>query len=293
MTGDGMNDAPRAWRFQGGELPLGKRTLIMGVVNVTPDSFSDGGRFLEAGAGVEQGLRLLDEGADMLDIGGESTRPGAEPLPTSQELARVLPVIRGVLDQAPEALISIDTYKAPVAREAVAAGARVINDVTALAGDADMAHAAAELEAGLVLMHMQGEPSTMQKNPTYQNVVEEVAAFLGERSRQAQAAGVAAQAVMVDPGIGFGKSLGHNLALIRNLARLGGLGHPVLLGASNKSMLGMLSGRPLGQRLHATLGAHVAAALLGADMVRVHEVAPVKDALAVADAVFRENCHHG
>ncbi len=275
------------WALPRAELPWGRRTLIMGVVNVTPDSFSDGGLFLEPRAAVEQGLKLLAEGADLLDIGGESTRPGSQPVPAEAELERVLPVIQGILDQAPSAVISIDTYKARVAEEALRAGAQVINDVTALRGDPDMARVAAASGAGLVLMHMQGEPRTMQDNPTYGDVLAEVGAFLAERAAAAEAAGVERARIVIDPGIGFGKTLEHNLALIRGLPQLRAQGYPVLLGASRKAMLGLITGKPADQRLWATIGVHVAGALLGADVVRVHEVEPVRDAVMVADAVAR------
>jgi dihydropteroate synthase len=279
-----MAEAARRWALPGGGLDL-DRTRIMGVVNVTPDSFSDGGRFLRADTAVEQGLKLVEEGADLVDIGGESTRPGSEPISAEEELARVLPVIRGILQRAPGAVVSIDTSKAAVAGKALEAGARVINDITALAGDPDMAGLAADSGAGLVLMHMQGKPRDMQKNPAYRDVVAEVGGFLESRAAAALQAGVRPEAIVVDPGIGFGKRLEHNLALIRGLDELRRLGYPLLLGASRKSFLGLITGRELDQRLFATVGAHAVGALLGADIVRVHEVAPVRDAVLVADAV--------
>lgn len=282
--------APRAagiWPLPRTNLPWGERTLIMGVVNVTPDSFSDGGRFLETGAAVEQGLKLLAEGADVLDIGGESTRPGSDPTSPADELKRVLPVIQGVMERAPRAVISIDTYRTQVASEAIAAGAQVINDVTALRGDSAMAALAASSGAGLVLMHMRGQPKTMQVNPEYDDVVGEVGAMLAARAQAAQAAGVARERIVLDPGIGFGKNLQHNLTLIRNLGRLRAVGYPVLLGASRKAMLGMITGKASDQRLWSTIGVHVAGAMLGADMVRVHDVEPVRDAILAADAVLR------
>ncbi len=275
------------WRLPRGELALGRRTLIMGIVNVTPDSFSDGGRFLSPQAAVDQGLRLLDEGADILDVGGESTRPGAEPVPAEEEQARVLPVIRGILARRPGAVVSIDTYKAAVAAAALEAGAQIVNDVTALRGDADMAALVAQRGAGLVLMHMRGEPRTMQKDPRYDDVVAEVTAFLQRQAQAAQEAGVAREAIVVDPGIGFGKNLEHNLALIRHLGSLRALGYPVLLGASRKTFIGQLTGREQPRdRLWGTLGAHVVGAALGADIVRVHDVAPLKEALVVTDAIL-------
>jgi dihydropteroate synthase len=259
----------------------------MGVVNVTPDSFSDGGRFYETQTAIEHGLRLLAEGADVLDIGGESTRPGSEPITGQEELGRVLPVIQGVLAKAPQAVISIDTYRSQVAHEAIQAGAQIINDITALRGDAGMAAQAASSGAGLILMHMQGQPKTMQADPTYEDVVAEVGDFLAAQAQAAQAAGVAPERIVIDPGIGFGKTLDHNLALIRGLPALRKRGYPVLLGASRKAMLGKITGKPTEERLWATIGVHVAGAMLGADMVRVHDVEPVRDAILVADAVVR------
>jgi len=261
--------------------------LIMGVINVTPDSFSDGGQFFGSRAAVDQGLKLLAQGADVLDIGGESTRPGSEPITTEEELRRVMPVIQGVLAGAPQAILSIDTYRAQVAGEALRAGVQIINDVTALRGDAGMAAMAVSSGAGLILMHMQGKPKTMQAKPTYNDVVADVGGFLLSQARAAQAAGVARDRIVIDPGIGFGKTLQHNLALIRGLPKLRELGYPVLLGASRKSMLGFITGKPTEERLWASIGVHVAGAMLGVDMVRVHDVEPVRDAILVADAVLR------
>jgi len=196
------------------------RPQVMGVLNVTPDSFSDGGHFFEAETAIRQGLKLLAEGADVLDIGGESTRPGSEPVTGDEELRRVLPVIKGVLSEEPQAVISIDTYRAQVAGEAIKAGAQIINDVTALRGDADMVAIAASSGAGLVLMHMQGQPKTMQVNPEYEDVVDEVGDFLLAKAQEAQGAGVARDCIVIDPGIGFGKRIEHNLALMRHLSAL-------------------------------------------------------------------------
>lgn len=269
-----------------GELVLGPRTLIMGVINVTPDSFSDGGLFLDQDRAVAQGLRLAAEGADILDVGGESTRPGSEPTPAEMEMERVLPVIRALSAQT-QAVLSIDTSKAQVARAALEAGAQIINDITALRGDPALASLAAASGAGLVLMHMQGSPRTMQADPHYDDVVAEVRDFLAAQALAAQAAGVPPERIIVDPGIGFGKKPEHNLALIRNLGQLAQLGYPVLLGASRKSFIGLLTGREdPRERLWGSLGVHVLGAALGADLVRVHEVAPYQEALAVSDAVM-------
>lgn len=271
--------------FRGGSLPLGQGTLVMGVVNVTPDSFSDGGLFLSTQAAVEQGVRLWEEGAHLLDVGGESTRPGSDSVPVEEEIRRVVPVIQALAAQT-SAVISIDTMKAPVARAALEAGAAVINDVAALRFDPDMAALAAESGAGLILMHMLGSPKTMQANPVYEDVVAEVTAFLAARAGAARAAGVPPERIVVDPGIGFGKTLAHNLTLIRRLDRLAALGYPVLLGASRKAFIGTLTGRPALERLYGTLGVHVLGAALGADLVRVHDVGPLVEALKVVDAVL-------
>eukprot|EP01022_Parablepharisma_sp_SALTPOND_P002777 TRINITY_DN11123_c0_g6_i1.p2 TRINITY_DN11123_c0_g6~~TRINITY_DN11123_c0_g6_i1.p2 ORF type:complete len:290 (+),score=126.93 TRINITY_DN11123_c0_g6_i1:49-918(+) len=275
-----------------GGLELGPRTLIMGVVNVTPDSFSDGGLFYDEANAIEQGLALAEEGADILDVGGESTRPGSEPISAGEEMERVLPVIEALACHCP-AVVSIDTYKAEVAQAALETGAQIINDVTALRGDKRMAGLAAASGAGLILMHMQGEPRTMQLEPAYDDVVAEVGEFLAAQARLAQEAGVEPARIVVDPGIGFGKTLEHNLELIRNLPALAALGYPVLLGASRKTFIGVLTDRSEPrERLWGSVGAHVLGAALGADMVRVHDVAPLKEALTVCDAVMAQEAHH-
>jgi len=281
-----VTEAPRRLRLPRGELPLDQGAVIMGVVNVTPDSFSDGGRFLDSRAAVEQGLRLAAEGARVLDIGGETTRPGSEPTPATVELDRVLPVIRELKARC-DAVVSIDTNKAEVAEAACQAGAEIINDITALRGDPAMAGVAARARAGLVLMHMLGTPRTMQQDPRYADVVVEVRDFLAERAEAALAAGVEREAIVLDPGIGFGKTLTHNLELIRNLPVLARLGYPVLLGASRKAFIGHLTGRATpADRVWGSLGVHVLGAALGARLVRVHDVAPLRDALLVAEAVL-------
>ncbi len=257
---------------------------IMGIVNVTPDSFSDGGRFLDPEAAIRHGLKLEAEGAAILDIGGESTRPGADPVSVEEELRRVLPVIDGLISAGSSAEISIDTYKAGVAAEAVRAGATIVNDVTALRGDPEMAAVVAGSGAGCCLMHMLGEPRTMQEDPRYEDVVDEVKAFLAGRIELATASGVAAERIMVDPGIGFGKTVAHNLELLRRLHELVALGPPVLIGTSRKSFLGRLTGRDVDHRLAGTIATNVLAYAAGARVFRVHEVAPVRDALAVAAA---------
>ncbi len=258
---------------------------IMGVVNVTPDSFSDGGLYLDAGAAIAHGFELEAEGADILDIGGESTRPGAEPVDAETELARVLPVIRGLVDGSAQAQISIDTSKARVAAEALSAGATLVNDVTALRGDPEMAAVVAEQEVECCLMHMLGEPRTMQEDPRYDDVVSDVKAFLAERLAFAQSAGIAQEKILLDPGIGFGKTVEHNLELLRRLDELVALGRPLVVGTSRKSFLGRLTGNADPQRrLAGTIATNVMAYERGARVFRVHEVAPVRDALKVAAA---------
>ncbi len=259
---------------------------IMGVVNVTPDSFSDGGRYLSVEAAVDHGLRLLDQGADMLDIGGESTRPGAEPLSVQAEIDRVLPVIEALRQSTP-CPISIDTLKPEVARAAVRAGATIWNDVTALRGSDDAAAVAAELGVPVVLMHMQGEPGTMQLAPHYEDVVAEVCAFLSERADAAMAAGVAREAISLDPGIGFGKTLSHNLTLLAHLDQIIGLGFPVLLGVSRKRFVQAID--PTASEPTDRLGGSLAAALTGVragvDVIRVHDVRETVQALRVWQAI--------
>jgi dihydropteroate synthase len=256
---------------------------VMGVVNVTPDSFSDGGEFLDATAAIAHGRELLAEGADVLDIGGESTRPGAEAVSSEVELERVVPVIEGLAGG--EKQVSIDTSKAAVAAAAIDAGATIVNDVTAL-GDPEMAALCAEREVALILMHMQGKPRTMQEDPTYDDVVDDVKALLAERVERAVAAGVKEERIWVDPGIGFGKTVDHNLQLLRRLGELLTLGRPILVGTSRKSFLGKLSGAPVDQRLGGTIATCVLAVANGAAAVRVHDVAPVREALAIEAAIL-------
>ena len=263
--------------------------LIMGVVNVTPDSFSDGGEFLDADTAVRHGLRLADEGAHILDVGGESTRPGAEPISPDEELSRVLPVIERLASEA-DGRLSIDTTKVSVARSALGAGATIVNDVSALRFDPDMAGLVAETGAGCCLMHMLGEPRTMQADPRYDDVVSEVKAFLEERLAFAVSEGVDEERVWLDPGIGFGKTVEHNLELLRRLDEIVAIGRPVVVGTSRKSFLGKLAGgRDEGDRLPGTIATNVLALERGATVFRVHDVAPNVDALAVAAATVTRN----
>jgi dihydropteroate synthase len=259
------------------------RFTVMGVVNVTPDSFSDGGLFLEADAAIEHGLRLADEGAGVLDVGGESTRPGAAPVGAEQELERVLPVVEALA--AAGQRVSIDTTKAEVARAALSGGATIVNDVSAFRFSPEMAGLVAQAEAECCLMHMLGEPRTMQVDPRYDDVVAEVKAFLEERLAFAVAEGVPEERVWLDPGIGFGKTVEHNLELLRRLDEIVAIGRPVVVGTSRKSFLGKLTGgRPEGERLPGTIATNVMALERGASIFRVHDVAPVADALRVAAA---------
>jgi dihydropteroate synthase len=260
--------------------------IVMGVLNVTPDSFSDGGRFFDPGAAVEQGLRLAAEGAAILDIGGESTRPGAADVSTEEELGRVLPVIER-LRAATDAVISIDTSKPQVMRAAAAAGVGLINDVRALREPGAL-EAAVATDCALCLMHMQGEPRTMQQAPSYRDVVSEVKAFLAERVHRAQAAGLALERLAVDPGFGFGKNLEHNLALLRRLRELAVDGRPVVAGLSRKAMVGQLTGRPQGERVYGSVALAVIAAQSGARIIRAHDVAATIDALQTLQAVQGE-----
>jgi len=253
----------------------------MGIVNVTEDSFSDGGRYVQAERAIEHGMRLREEGADILDIGGESTRPGAQPVPGEVELERVLKVVAGLRDCG--AALSVDTMKPEVMRAALAAGADMINDVNALRAPGAWEVVAAS-DCGLCLMHMQGEPRTMQADPRYMDVVAEVAGFLGDALDIAGRHGVADERLLVDPGFGFGKTLAHNVALFRALPELARLA-PVLVGVSRKSMLGLITGRPVGERVAASVAAALMAAQAGAAVLRVHDVAETVDALKVWQAL--------
>jgi dihydropteroate synthase len=254
----------------------------MGIVNVTPDSFSDGGRFLRPEVAIRHGLALVEAGADLLDVGGESTRPGAEPVGAAEELRRVIPVVEGLAEAG--VTISVDTAKAEVARAALDAGAGFVNDVTALRGDPAMSGLLAERDAPCCLMHMLGEPRTMQDHPRYGDVVSDVRAFLEERLAVAVDAGIAEERIHLDPGIGFGKTVEHNLELIRRLDEIAAVGRPVVIGLSRKAFLGKISGRPVDQREVASAAANVLAYERGARIFRVHDVAATRDALAIAAA---------
>jgi dihydropteroate synthase len=276
---------PRPWRLRDRTLNPSRRPLILGIVNVTPDSFSDGGRFLDPSAAVAHGLELVRQGADLLDVGGESTRPGSQPVPADVELDRVLPVVRGLADRA-GVPVSVDTSKASVARACLEAGAAIVNDVTGLRGDPDMPAVVRDFQAAVIVMHMLGTPATMQDDPRYGDVVGEVGAFFEERLQTLTAAGIALDCIALDPGIGFGKTLEHNLALLAHLTEFGRFGRPLCLGVSRKGLLGKLTGRPVGERVAGGLAVLLHTLARGAtQVVRVHDVAETRYALDVWAAI--------
>ena len=258
------------------------RPLVMGIVNITPDSFSDGGKFLAANAAIDHGLQLIEEGADILDIGGESTRPGAEPVNIDEELRRVLPIVQAI--QGKNVPISIDTMKPEVMKAAIQAGVSMVNDVNALRADGAL-EVCAESNVGVCLMHMQGSPRTMQLEPSYSDVVAEVKTFLLDRAQACERAGIARDRIVIDPGFGFGKNREHNLTLLRRLKEFRELGYAVLAGLSRKSVLGKITGQEVVSRVPASVAAAMVAAQNGAQIVRVHDVRATKDALAILHAV--------
>ncbi len=265
---------------------MGPDPVLFGVLNVTPDSFSDGGDFLDPAAAATRAAKMLDEGAHVVDLGGESTRPGSAPVPPQEEVRRVVPVVERILADRPDATISIDTHRAATAEAALDAGAAIVNDVTALRGDGRMARLVAETGCPVVLMHMLGEPRTMQRDPRYEDVVREVGDFLVERANHAIDAGVREENIILDPGIGFGKTLEHNLELLRSLDAIVALGHPVLVGASRKRFLGGITGvEEAKDRVFGTVAANVLALEKGAGLFRVHDVRANREALAVAAAI--------
>ncbi len=277
--------SPRDWFLAKGlEIRCDRRPLLMGIVNVTPDSFYDGGQYAKPEQAVAHALKLVEQGADILDIGAESTRPGARPVSEQDELARVIPVV-AELARRVTVPISVDTTKSTVARQALDAGASIINDVSALRFDGEMATVIARSGAGVVLMHMQGTPQTMQKSPHYENVVEEVGRFLDERMQAAQQAGIARTNIVLDPGLGFGKLLVHNLDLLNHLSSFDMLNRPLLIGLSRKAFIGQIVDRPVEQREWGTAGAIALAVERGAQILRVHDVAMMADVVKVAAAV--------
>jgi dihydropteroate synthase len=270
-----------------GTLMAAPGPVVVGILNVTPDSFSDGGDFLDPEAAAMRAAAMLDEGAGMLDVGGESTRPGSDSVSQEEEIRRVVPVIERILSARPEAVISVDTYRSGTATAALEAGASLVNDVTAIRGDPRMASVIQEAGCPVILMHMQGEPKTMQKDPHYKDVVREVRDFLAERAEYAVAAGVRPEHIIVDPGIGFGKNLEHNLDLLNNLGAIVDLGLPVLIGVSRKRFMERITGvQEAKARVSGTVAASVLAYERGATFFRVHDVRANREALAVAEAVL-------
>jgi dihydropteroate synthase len=262
----------------------GALAKLMGIVNVTPDSFSDGGLFLDPGAAIDHGRQLAAEGADVVDVGGESTRPGAEAVIAEEELVRVLPVVEALAGAGVP--VSIDTSKLPVAEAALDAGATMVNDVTALRGDPELAGLCGDRGCDVLLMHMRGTPRTMQENPTYDDVVDDVKALLSERIEFALSEGIDEARITIDPGIGFGKTVDHNLELLRRLGELRDLGRPICVGTSRKSFIGKITGRPTDQRLGGTIASCVLAYANGAELLRVHDLREVREALTVAEAIL-------
>ena len=258
---------------------------VMSIVNVTPDSFSDGGTAFAPDIAVRAALQALSDGADIIDIGGESTRPGATPVSLDEEWDRIAPVIAGVLKSCPDTIISVDTYKPEIARRAIAAGALIVNDITGLDPSGNMTEVVAQSSAGVVIMHMQGTPSTMQIKPEYEDVVGEVISFFHRRIQTAVQAGIAKERIAVDPGIGFGKTLEHNLTILRNLNKFAELGCALLIGTSRKRMIGDITGRPVGERTSGSVASALHAAWHGAQVVRVHDTAATVDAIRVWNAL--------
>ena len=271
---------------RGKTLTLGTNTHVMGILNVTPDSFSDGGNYLDVQQAIDHAETMAAEGATLIDIGGESSRPGASPVSVNEELARVLPVVRALADTV-DVLLSVDTYKAEVARRALEAGAHVVNDITALCGDPDMAATVAEMEAGVVLMHMKGTPRTMQQSPEYNDVVNEVSAWLKKKIQNAEAQGIAPERIIIDPGIGFGKTTKHNLELLKRLSEFRALKKPLLIGTSRKSFIGNILEVPVTERVEGTAATVCWAIAHGADIVRVHDVKANVRAAQMTDALYR------
>ena len=267
-----------AWQIKDRTLEFGDLPVLMGIVNVTPDSFSDGGKFFESGPAVEHAMQMVEQGAGILDIGGESTRPYSDPVETSEELRRVIPVIQR-LAELTDIPISIDTSKSTVAREAVAAGAAIINDVTGLAGDPGMPVFAAESAVGVCAMHMQGNPQTMQDDPAYRDVVGEIFGYLADRDDALRKAGIAESRICLDPGIGFGKTHEHNLTLLQNIGEFHRLGQPLLVGHSRKGFLGKILNDKNADRTAVTVGVSLALAAAGIQVIRVHDIQPVHEAL--------------
>jgi dihydropteroate synthase len=284
--GTGYTMVEKTLKWGKNTLCFGKRTLVMGIVNVTPDSFSDGGQFYDPEVAISHARKLVSEGADIIDIGGESTRPGSEAVSEEEELNRVIPVIKGIADDI-EVPISIDTCKSKVAKSALDAGASIINDISALSFDPKVAVVAAEYEVPLILMHMQGTPKNMQKNPKYSDVIGEISSFLDERVDFAESKGVSKEMIIIDPGIGFGKKLEHNYEIIRNLKELKKLNLPILIGTSRKSFIGTTLNLDATDRLEGSLATVTMSIMNGADIVRVHDVKETMRVAKMTDAIYR------
>ncbi len=263
-------------------------TLIMAILNVTPDSFSDGGKFADPNQAVNRALNLMEEGADMIDIGGESTRPGAEPVSLDEELNRTIPVIESIRKES-DCLISIDTYKSAVAEAALNAGANVVNDISGFTFDSKMAPLVAKKNASVILMHIKGTPRDMQKNPHYDNLIEEIKSFFQQQVELAKIAGVRSKKIILDPGIGFGKRLEDNFAIIRELGQIRAMGYPVLLGPSRKSFIGMALDIPVEERLEGTLASITAGIMNGARIVRVHDIVETRRAVTITEKIIGLN----
>ena len=271
---------------RGKQLTFGQRTLIMGVLNVTPDSFSDGGKYLDVAAAICHAKHMAEHGADVVDIGGESSRPGASPASSEEELARVLPVIEGLIDEI-SIPVSIDTCKSVVALRALEAGAHIVNDITALQGDAEMAKVVVEMNAGVILMHMRGTPRTMQHSPVYDDVVSEISSWFQHRIEAAETEGISPDHIVIDPGIGFGKTVDHNLEILRRLDEFRNLNKPVLIGTSRKSFIGKILNLTVNNRIEGTAATITWAIAHGADMVRVHDVKSMHRVVRMTDALYR------
>lgn len=275
-------------KFKSKSLNLSSRTHLMGVLNVTPDSFSDGGRFFKLEEAIRRGIELAEEGADIIDVGGESTRPGSEPVPLEEELKRVIPVIEELAKRT-DIPISIDTYKSKVAKKALDSGASMVNDISALRFDPEMKRILAEYKVPVVLMHIKGTPKNMQDNPTYQNVVEEVKIYLGDSIKMAKDAGVEENKIIVDPGIGFGKTLEDNLKILKHLKEFSSLGKPILIGVSRKSFIGKILDLPVEERLEGSLAALAVSIMNGANILRVHDVRESKRVTRLMDSILKQD----
>ena len=271
---------------RGRQLTFGKRTIIMGILNVTPDSFSDGGCYLDVEQAINYAKSMVADGADIVDIGGESSRPGALPSSIDDELVRVLPVIEGLVNEI-TVPVSIDTSKSTVARRALEAGAHIVNDITALQGDSEMSEVVAEMSAGVVLMHMQGNPRTMQCSPVYGDVVAEISSWLQQRIDKAETKGIPPNRIMIDPGIGFGKTADHNIEILRRLDDFRSLKKPILIGTSRKSFIGKFLNLPVDDRVEGTAATVAWAITHGADLIRVHDVKAIHRVARMTDAIYR------